>query len=163
MDTALWVAIIGVGGTLGAQILFHKFTSRRTQQELEHAERLKRLELEEAKQQRLRDDRRKAYISLARTAATVDPNHEYTLTELAEGFAEIELVGGSDQAIRHARDLSTWSTEARARARKAKLENREPCEDKDVREALDYIRNARSNFVQVAREDIGHPPDTAPR
>ncbi len=171
MDIAIWVAIIGISGTLAAQGMAwlrghfadkarREHEQKMKQIELNHAEQIKKMEQEEARQQRLREARMQAYTALARASSTVDPNEEYRLTDLAEGFADIELVGGSEQVVRHALNLSDWCGELRKRARNAKQEDRALAEDEDVQEALAYLRHERKNFLEAAREDIGHPPNT---
>ena len=93
-------------------------------------------------------------MALARASASVNPNEEYRLTDLAEGFADIELVGGTEQVIRHAMALSEWSGKVRERARNAKQEEKDPAEDEGVQEAITYLRHERKNFLEAAREDL---------
>ncbi len=123
-------------------------------QELEHAERMKQMELDEARQQRLRDDRIKAYMSFAKMTATVNPREEYALSDLAEGFAEIEVLGSSEEAVRWAKDLYDWSLVLRERSREAYRAGEDPTKDAGARDALAYVRNARELFMKAARDDV---------
>jgi hypothetical protein len=160
MDTALLVAIIGIGGTLAAQVIAWIRGHFADKARREHEQEMKRMELEEARQNRLREERIQAYTDLLRKSSSFDPNDENRLAELAEGYAIIQLVGGSEQAISHAKDLSDWGKEAWKRAWKVLEEGRDPLEDDYVQEAIEDMFQEREIFLKAAREDVGHTPNT---
>src|ERR671910_497925 len=61
MDIALWVAILGVGGTIIAQVVSNVFANRREAQRQEHERELKQIELEDKRQEQRREERRQVY------------------------------------------------------------------------------------------------------
>jgi hypothetical protein len=93
------VAIIGVAGPLGAQGIGWL---------------IKRTELQEARQKRLRDDRIEAYaefVKLTLARRTIDPS---VTVGLIEAYPAITLLGGSVEAMSAAKQLYSKTLDLRA-------------------------------------------------
>src|SRR5215212_5343264 len=116
---AIVVAFIGIVGPLGAQGI--GWLVKRS--ELEQQRKLKDIELKEARQKRLRDERIKAYTDLARLAfahATTDPSID---SKILTAYSTITLVGDSSETILAAQELCTKTLELRDLARKVEWED----------------------------------------
>jgi len=144
----LVVAIIGVAGPLGAQGIGWL---------------IKRTELEEARQQRLRDERIKAYAELAQTAFARDTRDSSIDSEILASYSTIALVGESSKAILAAQKLCRQTLQLRDLARKVSwsdiTEQRKGTPDPAYKEADAAVREAFKHFIYAARTDIGHSPE----
>ena len=77
--------IVALVGVLGSQLL----TNQREDKRRNHERELKKLELEEKRNEQLRVERLDAYIELVQSTYTIDP-HIDEYEGLAEPFAKIE-------------------------------------------------------------------------
>jgi hypothetical protein len=113
MEPVIWVALIGIGGTLGASIISNVFTDRRETKRREHEQYLKRTELESNRQEQRREERIQAYRSLAKLTVITVTTEPFKSGDLAEAYAEIELVADSDKVKEAAYQLYLAASEAR--------------------------------------------------
>lgn len=155
METAVLVALIGIGGTLGAQIIFAIFTNRRENGRRTHERSLKQMELEDNRQERRRDERIQAYRNLAKITVTIDPAEPPKLGDLAEAYSEIELVWGSDRVQEATRQLYGTAFRARRKARETSLAGKDPTEDLDTKAVIEEAMECRTAFIELARKELG--------
>ena len=137
------VAIIGVAGPLGAQGIGWL---------------IKRTELQEARQKRLRDDRIEAYAEFAKLTLarrTTDPS---VTVGLIEAYPAITLLGGSVEAMSAAKQLYSKTLDLRDLAGRVTWEGTSTA-DPAYQKANDAVTAVYEKFINVAREDIGHSPD----
>jgi hypothetical protein len=100
METAVVVALIGIGGTLGAQFVLGLLTNIREGKRRKLDQKLKQTELNNARQERRREERIQAYRNLAKLTVTINLAEPYRIGDLAEAYSEIELVADSNKSLR---------------------------------------------------------------
>ncbi len=155
METALLVALIGIGGTLGAQIVSGVLTNFREGKRRKHEQELKQTELEDARQERRREERIQAYRNLAKLTVTINLAEPYRLGDLAEAYSEIQLVADSIEVKDAAHELYDAAAKAGRMARDARSAGRDPETDPETQAAIESARNRRAAFIKVANEDLG--------
>ncbi len=77
----------------------------RDREQRTHQRELKEMELKEARQQRLRDDRIKAYIEFARLTYTYKTNDPAAAVEVLTAHSAIEILGSSHETREAAEQL----------------------------------------------------------
>ena len=91
MDPALIGALIGVGGTLVGVIATGFFAHYREKANRDHALKLKKLELEEQREQKWFDDRKEAYAELARVTSVIQ-TEKYVIGDLQHFAVKLSQV-----------------------------------------------------------------------
>jgi hypothetical protein len=115
------------------------------------------------REMRLRDERLRAYLTLARTTRGVDPTQPYDMADVAEALSEVELLTESPEVLEAATTLHGATALARRVVRKRYTAG-------DPRpERTDFVRNfirraaaARNAFIGAARTELGLPPSPPP-
>jgi hypothetical protein len=157
--TTVLVAFIGIGGILLAQHM----TNQSEKGQRAHQERLKENELEEAKQQRLRDERIKAYAELARLVYARETTEEdiSVAAEMLAVYSAITLVGESSETILAAKSLCRKTVELRDLAQEVswidRPGGRKGTTDPAYSVADAAVQEAYKDFVIAVRKEIGHP------
>jgi hypothetical protein len=113
-----------------------------------------RRRLAHEKESRLRDERIAAYRKLLAATSTAHVERE-GIEALAESYAEITLLAGTDELERAAAKVLTAYAETQSIADK-KVEDWEPDEDHaaNFAQALDKARIAREAFLKLARQEL---------
>jgi len=154
MEPAILVALIGIGGTLSAQIISNIFTNIRENKRREFDQNQKRMELENNRQEQRREERIQAYRNLAKITVTINPSEPYKVGDLAEAYSEIDLVGGSNEVKEAAQQLYTAALEARKKAREATSAGKDPTKDQDTSAAIKAAMERRAAFIGLASEEL---------
>jgi hypothetical protein len=110
--------------------------------------------LEDRRLSKLREDRLKAYATLARVTKMVEAPDPLQVRDLAEAHSEIELLT-DEQPLRDAADrLVQASGQARQKAGQARKVGRNPYQTPEVKHAKETLDNCRSEFIQLAKEEL---------
>jgi len=132
-------------------------TNSREKEQRAHQRELKEQELEEARQQRLRDDRIKAYIEFARLTYTYKTTDPAAIIEVLAAYSAIELLSESPETRVAADQLRTQITELRKVADEVEwVEEQGKTTTTDVRHSLvmDAVVEAWNDFLRIARKEL---------
>ncbi len=146
--TPLWSPIITASatliGTLGAVWLTLFLTNRREAKRLEHE-----------RQMKIREERLRAYATLARLTKSVEATEPYQSKDVAEAHSEIEMLTDNSKlkvaADRLLGDALRW----RKKARDWYIEGAEnPYSHPEVVHARETTDRARNEFIRLAKEEL---------
>ena len=155
----LVVAVIGIAG-----ILYTQYRSdKREERKQAHERKVKQMELEAAQQQRLRDERMKAYADLARLAFTYQSDRPYQsknpadIKEVLGAYSVVEVLAGSTETRDAAKELFDRVRDVREAGNKTEWHTeggKTYTDDPSHREASDAVYGAWKNFTDTAREEL---------
>src|SRR5215217_4938450 len=150
LSTSL-AAVIGVGGVLISQGM----ANNREKEQRAHQTELKEKELAAMRQQRLRDERTKAYADLARLAFTYQSDRPYQsenpadIKEVLGAYSVVEVLAGSPETRDEAKQLFDRVREVREAGNKAKWHTeggRTTTDDQGYHDAVAAVNAAWKNF-----------------
>jgi hypothetical protein len=166
-EVPLWVVlVVGLASpvaSFGTAWITVILANKRDLRRLDHERDRQQAELEERRLTDLRDRRREAYRTLAKTTKSVDPTQPYDMTDVAEAISEVEVLTESPAVLEAATSLLGATAQARKVARKSYTAGHQHPERNDF--VRNYIRRAgekRDTFVEAARIELGLPPSPAP-
>lgn len=145
------IALIGVIASL-------RQNGRRDDARMEHDRELKKMELEAAREDRLRDERRLAYAHLIAAASTIKMEEAQMvegIVKVSESTAETQLVAGSEKVKEGALKLYRQHENTLEMGVSLRIAGKNLDEDTDFQDSRDALRNAMFAFLEAAREDLG--------
>ena len=161
MDPALIGALIGVGGTLVGVMATGFFAHYREKANRDHALKLKKLELEEQREQKWFDDRKEAYAELARVTSVIQ-TEKYVIGDLMQALARVQMVSNSSMTTDIANGLVNAARLASKRSNEIQKQGKKISEDEEVRALIEQSREAHAAFVAAVKTELyGAPFDKA--
>jgi hypothetical protein len=143
-----WAAIIGAVTALVVLIATLRFNYVSNAQRLEHERTLK-----------LREDRLKAYATMARVTKAIVASPPNEDTDLGEAHAEIELVTDDQELVNIGSELVKASASARQVLWELeKLNTQDPWQEPKMRVAKQRLEKERAQFIERAKKDLGPIP-----
>ena len=104
-----------------------------------------------------RDDRQKAYATMARITKNMEVSEPYEIGDLADTHSEVEILTEDPRILEAAEQLLYAASEARqARAHRNERENVHTKRWFD--EAKDKLDQRRNGFIDLARKELGQGP-----
>ncbi len=152
-DVSILVAVIGVLGVLGAQVI--GWLVKRS--ELSNQRKLKEIEVEEARQQRLRDERITVYTDFAQLTYGYRSTDASSIMEALRAYAAIEVLGGSLDSRKAAELLYNRVVDLRSAASTADWHEEggmTVTSDREFGQAKRRVTEAWRDFVSTAREEL---------
>lgn len=148
--TIPWAALITAISTLvaglGAVWITNHHNDQREARRLDHERKMK-----------LRDDRQKAYATMARITKHMEVPEPYEIGDLADTHSEIEILTEDPRVLEAAEQLLHAASEARqARAHRNEREN--VLTKRWFEEAKEKLDQRRNEFINLARKELGQGP-----
>ncbi len=151
----LWVAVVfGLSSPVVA-IVALVAAEIRDRRRLQHERDMKEAEIEAGRDDRVRDERIAAYRKFLSATSRARMDRE-GVQALAEDYAEISLLAGSDELDRAAARVWVDCGQAQKIARRMQEEKGEAVDrTSEFAQALTKVGNARDHFLKLAREELG--------
>ena len=125
---------------------------------MKHDRELKDMELEAAREDLLRDERKRAYAHLAAATSTI-PIERTLLNEVtmraAESMLETHLVAGSEKVKEAATALYEQHKKTVEVGLRLRSAGKDLDKDTDLRDSMEAKRTAMFVFIDAAREELG--------
>jgi hypothetical protein len=155
----LWAALLlGLGPSLAAvaAIVAAEVRDRRR---LDHEREMQQLELEERRLSTLREERLRAYSTMARLTKIVDAENPDPAPDLAEAHSEIEMLTDNPELTTAAAVLMQAWGDAWDRARAALEAGAEnPYGSSEFKTLKELLDRHRTTFIRLARDEMKVEP-----
>ena len=164
VPTWLWAAVLVAPAliTAGVALWSQRMANNREKDQHNHQLDLERMKLEaaskQAREQRLHDDRIKAYLDFVRLTKEYDATAPAAATEIRETHSAIEILGGSPESKQAAKllydriiELSDIASDSKTRWAE---QGGELTSGPGYKEAAEAVANAREDFVKTVSKEL---------
>jgi hypothetical protein len=157
------VALLGLAGPFVAVVALVA-AEVRDRRRLKHEQEMQQLEIEEQRWSTLREERLRAYSTMARLTKAVEAENPDPAPALAEAHSEIEMLADNPELTKVAAVLlQTWGT-AWEHARGALDRGVEdPYGTTEFKALRDLLDGHRTTFIRLARDELQAKPLSRPQ
>jgi hypothetical protein len=141
-NPAIWIAIVGIGGTLLSPVITSTLTLRAEESRQRHERQMERERREHEDRVQRRQDRLAAYERFMRLITLVSAGGRVSWDEIADSYSAVEL-RASDGVAQRARELFLMSVDAAGTKK-----------EDEQKEMMTRLREKRWEFRAAAKKEL---------